>query len=452
MCEQRNTAFMIHSLNLFLFTTAALAAYSVTAATGELCKDLAFCEAVTTALELPNNSTDNVPAQRLQSQVLLLTGHTNIPTWFDPQRLKNPLEESRGGEGRMMAFLKYLPAAGYSVKLGFTDSYNFSPSTFQQQADSVRDYDESHILERIVVGPDQVLDAFKSSAAVVILGVHHKPLGQVLRVYGSLLDTFEGKIINVQCHSGDTLPSEFPAERLVAKFDAVLLNNWKQVGMFRRQHPKFQGFAGVTLYGAPLSTHSAPLATASDGSSGSGSVVFVGTMRNPSTIRLITQAAELLPDTTFDIIVGMTTARETDVWLAIQQHNDTNSPSNINWLTVPKGGEDVYCAKASIALDFSWTREWTYDNSKVSMYLSYGLDIITTLPSPSMRFLAATGSGAVLPPVGSVQPEELAAAIRRLRNAASLERKQWIKLQAQAFISWKTASQHLIDMLDALLL
>ena len=85
------------------------------------------------------------------------------------------------------------------------------------------------------------------------------------------------------------------------------------------------------------------------------------------------------------------------------------------------------------------------------MYFSYGLDVVATPPSPSLRFLAATNSGAYFPLC--IQPQwKIYCTLKSLQAVASVERKERIKLQAAMFTSWKVASQHLIDMLDALLL
>ena len=348
----------------------------------------------------------------------------------------------------MLAFLKYLPPAGYNVRMVVLDSLSQSPEYFRQRAEELRDKDVLGMLSRVVVGYEAVEQAFQTASAVVILGVHHGPLKYVLSTYGKFLANSPGKLINVQCHNGgQSPPLDSTQKKLVDRFDGVLLNNWKQVLAFRQTHPGFRGLAGVSLYGATF-THERVQNSPSTGSD--GSVIFVGDIRHPAAVKLMVGTAEQLPGTTFNIIVGRSSPPGVEA--LVHHHNTTNFPRNIKWLLVPKGGEDVYCEKASIALDFSWSSSWTYDNSKVSMYFSYGLDVVATPPSPSLRFLAATNSGAVLPPLHSATVEDLLYAVKSLQAVASVERKERIKLQAAMFTSWKVASQHLIDMLDALLL
>eukprot|EP00127_Corallochytrium_limacisporum_P005094 Clim_evm49s198 gene=Clim_evmTU49s198 len=188
-----------------------------------------------------------------------------------------------------------------------------------------------------------------------------------------------------------------------------------------------------------------------------GSFVFVGDVRSQLGYDVFVALAKAFPDYemliisagTFDSKKHKTTESFCEL-IEQKKYGGYECPPNLQWVKSPKGDPkaDQIMATADIALDFSWNPSWIYDNTKVQMYLTYGLPVVTNRPSQTYRWSGLFGNRfEVIGAKESLNPSSWVKAVRRILASPAMNRRHSTSLADFTF-SWE---RHTFELWTAMM-
>eukprot|EP00127_Corallochytrium_limacisporum_P002911 Clim_evm90s142 gene=Clim_evmTU90s142 len=191
-----------------------------------------------------------------------------------------------------------------------------------------------------------------------------------------------------------------------------------------------------------------------------GSFVFVGDVRTQLGYDVFVALAKAFPDyemliisaATFDSKKQKTTESFCEL-IAQEKYGGYECPPNLQWVQSPKGDPkaDHILATADIALDFSWIPMWIHDNTKVQMYLTYGLPVVTNRPSQTYRWSGLFGNRfEVIGATESRNPSSWVSAVQRLLESPAIDRRHSTSL-ANFMFSWETHTFELFSTIMGIL-
>ena len=258
-----------------------------------------------------------------------------------------------------------------------------------------------------------------------------------------------GKFIWAQCYHNH--PGEVPTG-ITDNLVAAGFTSPRYAREFNRKFPNI--YTTLLTTGQPIRPH-AP-------SKPEGDILFVGHIHNVASLNLFARIATLNPDRKLHLITSRirepnsgqgkylelgaledNMARQSAVRRLFESVAG-EKPSNLQYHFLPHGEEHEVVEKASIGLSICHNNSWKIDNSKVCYYLSFGIPVISQLPSLSHRFCERLDAGESI--AFGASAEQWTEAIARWSDW-TFDHKQNLRQQAEQMFSWDNVAFEVYDMI-----
>ncbi len=352
---------------------------------------------------------------------------------------ENPITGLQGTPNRTWALFAGLP------------QYGFETHMYVEANARVHDTIAEDYGYRFIRTPESFLTRVEQGEfdTVIIVGTK---LQTSVQQQPWLLKLKNTKIYLAQCYHND--PKGIP-EELVDQMIGCSMETPLYKRLWEEQFP-----GCPTSIRATVTPSHPPTATEAD-----GSAVFVGHIHNLQTLVRLFEIARLDSEREYHIVSSMIREvgagpgvyRHMDAKLSMEQKRDVfrsmmnehgcGQPDNVVYHHLPQGSESDLLGKVSVGIDVCWNRQWVIDNSKVTNYLTYGLNVVAEKPSQSSRFVTRFKAGTVLP--FKAPPEDWRDAIQDL-SQLEIEQKNARRRTAGEFFSWENAvfdlAAHLLDL------
>lgn len=248
--------------------------------------------------------------------------------------------------------------------------------------------------DRIILGHQRFLEEIEAAdnPFVVVCGTR---IHETLKHYPWIADIRNARIVLAQCYHNvmDPLPDAF-----LAQIKAALFVTPKYINAWNKQYPNIPTSILTT----------GQVSRPPDATESTGEAVFVGHIHNVKFLALMGKLASNDPSRIYHVVSGRIKDPKTQEFIAMElQPADERqtvfrqlvmdasgeAPPNLHYHHLPPGQETELMDRVSIGIDYTWGKAWKLDNSKVPYYLSYGLNVIAHLPSPSHRFVSRFNAG-----------------------------------------------------------